>query len=204
MDEFKVAIVTGASSGIGAAVVKRLSSMNFKVIMLARDLSRMDLVADQCKAKFKPVPIVIDLKNSGSVNNAFANIKKDFGHIDVFCAVAGIFLNESPISKQLDFEWNDVIETNLTGVMRCLRSSWPLFSRGSSIVTVGSVLGHMSQPEVGASALSKAGVDYVDWYKSDSQGTDMSIFDSLPKNISNKILAAEFEPGIIDAYQGED
>ena len=43
MDEFKVAIVTGASSGIGAAVVKRLSSMNFKVIMLARDLCRMDL-----------------------------------------------------------------------------------------------------------------------------------------------------------------
>ena len=54
------------------------------------------------------------------------------------------------------------------------------------------------------SALSKAGVDYIDWYKSDSQGTDMRIFDSLPKNISNKILAAEFEPGIIDAYQGED
>ena len=118
MNEFKVAIVTGASSGIGAAVVKRLSSMNFKVIMLARDLCRMDLVAEQCKAKFKPVPIVIDLKNSGSVNNAFAKIKKDFGHIDVFCAVAGIFLNESPISKQLDFEWNDVIETNLTCVMR--------------------------------------------------------------------------------------
>ena len=54
------------------------------------------------------------------------------------------------------------------------------------------------------SALSKAGVDYIDWYKSDSQGTDMRIFDSLPKNIINKILAAEFEPGIIDAYQGED
>jgi len=54
------------------------------------------------------------------------------------------------------------------------------------------------------SALSKAGVDYIDWYKSDSQGTDMRIFDSLPKNIINKILSAEFEPGIIDAYQGED
>ena len=158
MDEFKVAIVTGASSGIGAAVVKRLSSMNFKVIMLARDLCRMDLVVEQCEAKLKPVPIVTDLKNSGSVNNAFAKIKKDFGHIDVLCAVAGIFLNESPISKQLDSEWNDVIETNLTGVMRCLRSSWPLFSRGASIVTVGSVLGHMSQPEVGAYAVSKAGL----------------------------------------------
>ena len=54
------------------------------------------------------------------------------------------------------------------------------------------------------STLEKAGVDYIDWYKTDSQGTDMRIFDSLPKDIINKILAAEFEPGIIDAYQGED
>ena len=63
-------------------------------------------------------------------------IKDDFGRIDVLCSVAGIFLNETPISIQKDTEWNDVIETNLTGVMRCLRSSWPLFRRGASIVTV--------------------------------------------------------------------
>ena len=54
------------------------------------------------------------------------------------------------------------------------------------------------------SALLKAGVDYIDGYKTDSQGTDLRIFNSLPKEIINKILLAEFEPGIIDAYQGED
>ena len=54
------------------------------------------------------------------------------------------------------------------------------------------------------SALLKAGVDYIDGYKTDSQGTDLRIFNSLPKEIIDKILIAEFEPGIIDAYQGED
>ena len=54
------------------------------------------------------------------------------------------------------------------------------------------------------SALLKADVDYIDGYKTDSQGTDLRIFNSLPKEIKNKILLAEFEPGIIDAYQGED
>ncbi len=54
------------------------------------------------------------------------------------------------------------------------------------------------------SALLKADVDYIDGYKTDSQGTDLRIFNSLPKEIINKILLAEFEPGIIDAYQGED
>jgi len=54
------------------------------------------------------------------------------------------------------------------------------------------------------SALLKAGVDYIDGYKTDSQGTDLRIFNSLPTEIIHKILIAEFEPGIIDAYQGED
>lgn len=48
------------------------------------------------------------------------------------------------------------------------------------------------------------GVDYVDWFKIDSQGTDLRIFKSLPLNIIEKIIVAEFEPGIINAYIGED
>ena len=96
MNDIKVAVVTGASSGIGAAVVKKLSSIEFKVIMLARDLNRMNIVAEECEAKYKPVPIVIDLRNSVSVEQAFAKIKEDFGYIDILCAVAGVSLNKSP------------------------------------------------------------------------------------------------------------
>ncbi len=54
------------------------------------------------------------------------------------------------------------------------------------------------------SVLSKLGIDYIDWYKTDTQGTDQRLFDTLPKNVVSKIIAAEFEPGIIDAYLGED
>lgn len=54
------------------------------------------------------------------------------------------------------------------------------------------------------SALTSCGVDYVDWYKSDSQGTDLRIFRALPLEISFKSIVVEFEPGIIDAYIGED
>lgn len=53
-------------------------------------------------------------------------------------------------------------------------------------------------------AMQNCNVSYIDWYKTDTQGTDLSIFNSLPANIKNKILVAEFEPGIIDAYHGED
>ena len=53
-------------------------------------------------------------------------------------------------------------------------------------------------------ALAKIGIDYIDWYKTDSQGADLRIFDALPSNIKDRIIAAEFEPGIIDAYKDED
>ena len=46
--------------------------------------------------------------------------------------------------------------------------------------------------------------DYIDWFKTDTQGTDLRIFKCLPKNILDKVLIAEFEPGILDAYIGED
>lgn len=53
-------------------------------------------------------------------------------------------------------------------------------------------------------ALEAIGYDYIDWFKVDSQGTDLDIYLSLPLEIRSNILAADFEPGIIDAYIGED
>lgn len=53
-------------------------------------------------------------------------------------------------------------------------------------------------------ALQKVNIDYIDWFKTDTQGTDLRIYSSLPDGIKSHVLAAEFEPGIMDAYSGED
>ena len=53
-------------------------------------------------------------------------------------------------------------------------------------------------------SLEISSLNYIDWFKTDSQGTDLRLFKSLPEAISKRILVADFEPGIIDAYQGED
>lgn len=55
-----------------------------------------------------------------------------------------------------------------------------------------------------AEALQQAHINYIDWFKTDSQGTDLRLFLSTPKEIIQKTLAVEFEPGLIDAYKGED
>ena len=53
-------------------------------------------------------------------------------------------------------------------------------------------------------SLEESNLNYVDWFKTDSQGTDLRLFKSLPEEIRKRILVADFEPGIIDAYEGED
>ena len=53
-------------------------------------------------------------------------------------------------------------------------------------------------------SLKQVKIDYIDWFKTDTQGTDLRLFTSLPATLQDGILAAEFEPGIIDAYVGED
>jgi FkbM family methyltransferase len=54
------------------------------------------------------------------------------------------------------------------------------------------------------SVLNEAKLDYVDWFKTDSQGTDLRLFACLPEQMRNNVLVAEFEPGILDSYYGED
>jgi hypothetical protein len=53
-------------------------------------------------------------------------------------------------------------------------------------------------------ALNELGIGYIDWFKTDSQGTDLRIFASLPGEMIDRVVVAEFEPGILDAYRGED
>jgi hypothetical protein len=55
-----------------------------------------------------------------------------------------------------------------------------------------------------AEAFAQINIGYVDWFKTDSQGTDLRLFKSIPAHISESVLAAQFEPGIINAYKGED
>jgi FkbM family methyltransferase len=53
-------------------------------------------------------------------------------------------------------------------------------------------------------ALTRLGITYIDWFKTDSQGVDLRLYRSLPESFRDRILAVEFEPGLIDAYHGED
>ena len=154
----KLAVVTGASRGIGLAIAEALASEECNLAISARDLARLKSVARQLK-KFGSMvlPLACDVRDANSVAQFFASVKRRFGHIDVLVNNAGI---AHPSVEVQDLEvdtWRDVIETNLTGTFLCTRAALPLMRRGGVIVNNISVAGKGMFPGGSAYNASKWG-----------------------------------------------
>ncbi|XP_036325794.1 farnesol dehydrogenase-like [Rhagoletis pomonella] len=142
----RVAVVTGASSGIGAATVKDLLKANLVVVGLARRLQLMEeykaeLPAEQQK-RFHP--FVCDVSSQESVDRAFDWIIKELGGVDILVNNAGIFkvgqaVNLDPALMQ------QVVQTNIMGVVYCTQRAFKSMKERNfdgHVVIVNSVLGH--------------------------------------------------------------
>ena len=128
----KVAVVTGASRGIGLEICKQLGAEGARVVMLARD--RRALTAASKSVRGESFVYPVDVADSAAVPATFAEIRRKFGQIDVLINNAGITGAVKNVD-QLDLQqWHDVIATNLTGTFLCTRYALPAMPRGSTIV----------------------------------------------------------------------
>ncbi|CAD7005943.1 unnamed protein product [Ceratitis capitata] len=142
----RVAAVTGASSGIGAATVKDLLKANLVVVGLARRLERMEelkasLPAEQQK-RFHPV--ACDVASQESVDTAFDWIIKELGGIDILVNNAGVF-KPGYASTAEPAELQSIIQINLMGVVYCTQRAFKSMKERNfdgHVVVVNSVLGH--------------------------------------------------------------
>jgi 3-oxoacyl-[acyl-carrier protein] reductase len=165
--EDRVAVVTGAGSGIGRAVTERLLAEGARVYAL-------DLSAEALTSVWSGVPgaiaVQVDVADSASVAAAFALAEAESGAIDVLVTAAGIadapWRAGADGSADLptidDAAWALVVGVNLTGTFYCMRAAIPLLrrngERGGSIVTISSVGAIAPHPLPGGYAASKAGV----------------------------------------------
>jgi 3-oxoacyl-[acyl-carrier protein] reductase len=157
----KVAIVTGASGGLGAEIAKALSREGAHVVALAgRNLEAAERVAEEITAGGgRAVAGSIDVTSPVSVEEVIEGIHKEFGRIDILINNAGI-RHDNFLIRMTDPQWEEVIETNLTGVFSLIRSVGKRMFRQRSgriinISSVAGVLGNAGQCNYSA---SKAGV----------------------------------------------
>jgi NAD(P)-dependent dehydrogenase (short-subunit alcohol dehydrogenase family) len=157
----KVALVTGASSGLGAHFARLLAAEGAQVALLARRLDRIEagvqaIVADGGTAWAWQM----DVTDARSVADAVASVAAAYGRIDVLINNAGIAATR-PFLEQDEEGWRTIIDTNLSGMMRAGREVAKRMAaqgQGGSIVNVASILGLRTAAQLAPYAAAKAGV----------------------------------------------
>jgi len=158
----RVALITGASRGIGAAVATGFAAEGAHVILTARTIGGLEEVDDEIQAAGGSATLVeMDLRDSLAIDRLGANIYDRWGKLDVLVANGGTLGQLTPIHQYDSDIWEEVIAVNLTANQRLVRSMDPLLrlSDAGRAIFVSSSAAHNSQPFWGAYAVSKAALD---------------------------------------------
>ena len=132
-------MVTGASSGIGAATARALAREGFHVVVGARRLDRLEEVAREVEG----VALQLDVTEPASIERFAAALEERFGRCDVLVNNAGLALGLSPVAETPDEDWVGMLDVNVLGLLRVTRAMIPLLRRAPTghIVNLGSIAG---------------------------------------------------------------
>jgi NAD(P)-dependent dehydrogenase (short-subunit alcohol dehydrogenase family) len=147
----KIAIITGAGSGIGRAVARAFAGDGYTVVLAGRRAPMLEEVAAEIRgsgSSFLVVPT--DIADADSVAALFAATKSTYGRLDVLFNNAGISPPATPIEDMPLAEWRATVDTNLNGTFYCTREAVRLMKgqdpRGGRIINNGSIAAHAPRP----------------------------------------------------------
>jgi ribitol 2-dehydrogenase len=139
----KIAIITGASSGIGRAVAYELAKHGVKQVLTARSKDRLAALADDLDTE--AVIVAADMTSPKDIRLIVEQAIAEFGRIDILLANAGIYISGDVIVGEPD-AWDQLISTNVTGVFRLVHAVLPhlVSQRSGDILVTSSISGHQA------------------------------------------------------------
>ncbi|MBT8184534.1 MAG: SDR family oxidoreductase [Eudoraea sp.] len=156
----KIAIVTGAGSGIGRVVARALSKADWTVVLAGRRQEQLAKTAAHCKGEI--LIVATDITNPESVTHLFLETKKAFGRLDLLFNNAGVGAPAKPLEKISREEWNRVIDTNISGAFWCTQEAFKIMKHqtpmGGRIINNGSISAHVPRPLSAPYTVSKNAV----------------------------------------------
>jgi 3-oxoacyl-[acyl-carrier protein] reductase len=159
----KVAIVTGASKGIGAGIAKSLAAAGAAVVAnYASSREGADrVVAEITKAGGKAIAVQGDMSKSADVEHLFGETKKAFGQVDVLVNNAGVYKFD-PIEQVTEQEFHREFNTNVLGPLLAIREAVKYFGpKGGSVINISSVASANAMPQTSIYSATKSALDSV-------------------------------------------
>lgn len=156
----RVVVITGASSGIGAAAARACAAAGMNVVLAARRTEALEEIAGECRrlgAEALPVPT--DVRLPADIEELFRKTVDTFGRADVLIANAGIGFH-TPLAEATDAQLRDIIDINVLGVMRCARVAAPMMIAAGKghIITVSSISAELVWPNDAVYGATKAAI----------------------------------------------
>jgi short-subunit dehydrogenase len=158
----KVAVITGASMGIGEAIAKLFLQEGAKVVLCARDLERMRATEQRIGGGANTLSVACDVSRRDQVDALVNAAIKKFRRIDIFVNNAGFGLNDAVADMDMA-ELRRMFDTNLFGAIECMQAVVPLMQTqgGGDIVNISSVSGHISTPYMSGYAATKHAMNAI-------------------------------------------
>ena len=157
----KVAVVTGASKGLGKTMAETLAQSGAKVAICSRNHAEIQSVAKEISEKSGQVCLGFetDVSNQADLDTFFANVRKDLGPIDILIANAGIVVRRDSM-ELTEQDWDDTLNINLKGAFFCAKAVWPemIKQKWGRIVFLGSIMSFVSHAGRAAYSSSKAAI----------------------------------------------
>jgi NAD(P)-dependent dehydrogenase (short-subunit alcohol dehydrogenase family) len=159
----KIAIVTGAGSGIGKCVAVALAREGYSVVLAGRRKELLEATALEARQSNSQTLVApADVSDPASVRELFAKTKGAFGRLDLLFNNAGVSGRGIPLEDLTYEQWKSVVDTNLTGTFLCTQEAFKIMKsqepRGGRIINNGSISAHSPRPNSAPYAASKHGI----------------------------------------------
>ena len=153
----KIALVTGAGSGVGRAAALALAREGYTVVLAGRKAENLQAVAKEAAGETLAVPT--DVREAASIQALFAKTKDAFGRLDLLFNNAGVSMRGMPLEDIPLDRWLSIVATNLTGTFLCTQEAVKIMKaqnpRGGRIINNGSISAHAPRPGTAAYTATK-------------------------------------------------
>ncbi len=203
----KTAFVTGATAGIGKATVRALVDKGWRCVATGRRKERLDALVAELGAD-KVHPCVFDVRDEAAMDAAIAGLPEDFAGIDLLVNNAGLAQGLSPAHEADLDDWQTMIDTNVTAMVKLTRKLLPvLIERKGAIIAIGSVAGSYVYPGGNVYAGSKAFANHFTLaLRADLHGTGVRVTSIEPGMVETEftLVRTGSQQASDDLYRGSD